>query len=500
MRGDSFFTYHLYLDNNFFGVIYSEYKLLSSLDDKINKKTYGRFNLIEKEGIKLTFLNEKKFKELSSSLFSVFSIENPTKMYLIPSSGPDIIVEKATEDITFISRFVSLLNNLGINIYDIYVFPDKPNISHNISRMILYDLKRLKETNVNTTEEQKKKILDFVSGYFHDYDIKYNKSVIFPSIYKDGNKFFVISFAIIRFILYFSYVFTRLVNIIKLAGKLGFAKEEFCYLIEVFTIEYIPSFTNDHNFIEKIGDSIIDVFTNKSIITSLVQKKTFHLTSQIKKTVSNRFFNVIAEYFEFENCLIGPNDCEKVLGDCFEALIGIYFLKNGYDKSLDFWKNLLFTVPRDKLLEFDIMKTIELAKTSIESYRLDLTPCANPPSYLQDICDGLVLPPQVVFDTNSDFSSKCKLFGITILKHAITLKLSELSRCNFEVTKTLLSKEYLNDVATKLGMKNSKILRMITGAIFIQNDYHSTLNMIMNKIIPLLNLDIDNIPQSERNE
>ena len=481
-----FYVYSLKLDENFFGTIMYPLPLMHEKLTDQDIQTWGRFFIQSKSQKELSFLMTKKLTELTNAISECVGINFPKNFILFPSISEDVDLTFSQNETEFIKSFVLLLNKFNFDFKEIYTYPSKPNMHIQDVYKTSYELKKLSESNkINLNEEMKEEILSLFSHYFPDLETVYDESKsVFPIICdKNETEYFSPGMSLLKFISYFRSFLCSLVHINRLISPFNVDASFFPYLIQSFSLEFIPSFVRNHNIAERLGDAILDVVVTHSMISALIGKKNYFLNKQIKVAVSNKLFGIIGEQFDFQNCFIGPFDVAKLPGDCFEAIVGSLYTVYGYEKVCKFWRDMLFSIPTEKLQEMDVMKAIESMKVGIESTSIALIPDEDTPENIKKLIGTLTLPPK---DENLQLQIKCKLIGAALLKLSIVFTVISDLTCAEDTALIPYhsSKESLNKVAEKLGLKNSKYLRVLIGGLMLQNGFERTMAFVQSKVAP----------------
>ena len=485
-----FYIYSLKLKQNVFGLIFSHYPLLHQPSTEEDQETWGQFFIEFLEENELSFVQTKRLSEITNELGEAVRIKFPKDFLLIPCYKRATDNEFAKSEIGFIKEFLNILYSADIDFKEIYKYPSKPNMHIQEVFSTSYQLKMLTETiDPKFTPEIKKQLLDVTSRFYPTclIHMKENTS-IFPVFY-DNDLFesFSPAIGILQFCSYFRSFLSALDHIIQLFSKLRLDVSFFPYLLQSFSLEFIPSFVRNHNFTERIGDAVLDVVVTHSMVSALISKQNYFLNKQIKIAVSNKLFGIIGEQLDFTSCFIGPYDIEKLPGDCFEAIAGSLFNVYSYEKVCDFWREMLFIIPQEKAQELDVLKAVEAMKVGIKSDSIEVIPDNDSPDNILNLIGKLVPPPK---DDDGKLQIKCKLIGTAFIKLSIVLTV--IRKLKLASDTSLIphhsSKESLNKVAEKLGLKNSKFLRVLVGGLMLTNGFEPTMRFMQTKVIPLFEI------------
>ncbi|EAX97998.1 hypothetical protein TVAG_114500 [Trichomonas vaginalis G3] len=455
--------------------------------NNMDKETWGRFDIKFIKNDKISFLQSRKLDTISNQICNDMGINLPKNFYLIPTLSTEFDIETAKNETNFMILFTTILKKSNIDPLLIYKYPENPNTHSREVYQQSVDLHRLVEIEHNFTPETEREIETLLQQYLDVSGIKFTQNSIFPKISLNKDELFSPAFSMIKFISYFRSYLNALSKIIPLLSTFEIDQNNFPHLVECFSLEFIPSFVKNHNTSERIGDAILEVVITNSIISSLVGKKNYFVNKQIRIAVSNKLFGVIGEHFNFPSCFIGPFDVEKLPGDCFESIAGKLYKLYGYDKVVTFWQKSLFAIPIDVAQKMDIVKAIEVMKISMQSSSMDLTPDPNLDIKIKNLIGNNLVPPPVIKD---EMLTKCKLIGAALIKLGIVeqviARIHETEECI--LIQSIGSKSSIDSVAKKLGLKDSKHLRIICGGIMLQNDFEKTREFIEVKIIPHFNI------------
>ena len=483
-----FYCYSLGLDSNYFGLILFNHPLLHKNIANSDKEMWGRFKIEEIEEKELNFLMTKHLSAITEKISEASGIEFPKNFLIFPSLTKDIDIEFAKNESNFLIEFLNLINSTGFDFKSIYIYPNHPNQYLKAVQKTAFELRKLTERNNNFDAATKESIIGICSSYFSECEIVDNEASIFPHVIQNGEEAFLPSFALIKFIAYFRSFLGSLKSIVPLITAFNVEKDFMPYLIEAFTLEYIPSFSKNHNVSERLGDAVLDVVVSTTMISALMGKKNYFLNQQIRLAVSNKLFGIIGDQYKFSDCFIGPWDIEKLPGDCFESVVGGLYTVYGYERVCDFWRNVLFSIPLEVAQKMDVLKAIEAMKVSVDSGSVDLTPNPNPPDYIKNVIGNLIPPP---VDKEGELHIKTKIIGAALIKLSIVHTVLSNLKCEKDaiIIQECCSKESINKVAEKMGIRNSMFLRVLVGGIMLQNGFEKTIGFVQTKIAPLFEIE-----------
>lgn len=488
-------SYNLSLDQLDFGILLSTMPVLRESVRNGDKETWGRFKISHKGEINISWVQRREIMRISEIFSSLIFTKAPEGLLFIPSCNGEIDYEFLKSEKEFCYRFISIYKEYQFDFENIYAFPENPNTNSPETVQSYKELISLKENGKKLSNDAQLRIIELCESFFPSRKFAFLKDSALPSISFNGNPEFSPSIYLIKFISYFKYFFKAIPAIITIMNSFGIDSHYMPSILESFTLERIPSLVANHNILERIGDSVIDIVVSSSVVRAMIESPNLYINQQIRIIVSNRFFKIIGHQYQFEKALIGPEDQDKVVGDCLESLIGFVFLNFGYEYVCDFWKKMLFTLPITVIQELGLTKAIESLKLGVESKTFNMEPAKQVPKEFSILCNNLIMPPERTFSNNDEFSIKCKLIGTSVYKHCVVIKTIQqmIDKKNLELIKTYTSKTSMDQVAINAGLSGSKKMREFLGGLFLQNGYLQTMDFLQSQIITKSELKVFHI-------
>ncbi|OHS99305.1 hypothetical protein TRFO_34277 [Tritrichomonas foetus] len=477
--------YSIFLDESICGLMYSILPLLHDPIRESDKATWGHFSIRPNGEENLGWVQKKKMLQITnkilSSLNPEFKDNKSQDIFFIPASNENLNLEFATTHSEILYSFATAFLNSGINLSDIYKMPENPNLfvlndpNHhsNETYTALHDLIMLKENipeNLN------------IDKLFPNNEFQFTNDSIFPVNH---------NFGLLKFIIYFRSIIFRIGNLSNLLRNLSLNESIFPFLIEAFTVEFIPSFTHNHNSFEKLGDAILSLCVIIDIIKALPDQPLYYINHKYGKSISNSIFNVIGAQFNFEKCVIGPIDEEKVPADCFEALSGVIFYLNGFQSITEFWKQRIFDIDDNYLNANQLTKTVNSIKLCLNNEITNIKPSQNMPNYAKNyVINGLNPPALDAFTQGTEIQQKCKMIGSAFLKSSFARYVFSRMKNDEDILliERKMKKESLNEIAQQIGFPSSRQLKIFIGGMFLTNDYDSIEKIVVEHFIPVFNL------------
>jgi hypothetical protein len=404
---------------------------------------------------------------------------NTTHFLLIPSSSPDIVLHEAQAIASFTADYISLCDQYSLDLLEVFEYPAHPNrydpvtIRTPETYETVHRLAQLIESPRVVPLDFVRKAADLCGSVTFDRGV-------FP---KESNP----GLAMIKFVCYFRSFLSRLPALANLLQAFSLEPAFFPDLIEAFTIEFIPSFVHHHNTLEKLGDGIVKVIVTLASVQALLRHPIDRVNKRINLVVSNSLFGAIASRYEFEACVIGPIDEEKVPADCFEAVLGAVYARSGYDKLWSFWTARLSALDSRELEVRGLKGTIDAMLLDLQH---SIAPCETSiPSYMAAFIGALRPPPEESLQPG-DFQQKCKMIGAAFVKASLCLSVYRTIQSvdEFLIVDQKAKKENVEIVAKTLGFPNQRQLKVFLGGLLLVNQFDDVIAMAEGLIIPAFEL------------
>lgn len=494
----SMLNFHQYIlsinedDENLFGLLFSPLPILYDPLREIDKISWSNFFFKYNGVVSLPWVQKRKLQQITSKLLSSISSDFQSKeFFLIPAKSNSIDIEFATSETDALISYVSKLSDSSINLLEIYKMPEHPNEfvegdPNHHSQETYTDVRNLSLLKENITSE-----VDLNQLFENKY--KFNPDSIFP-IDTTTN-----SFTLLKFISYFRYFLKSLPNLYKLSKQFSFNDSFFPYLIESFTVEFIPSSTHHHNSLEKLGDTVLSLCIVSDIIKALPGQPLYYINHKYNKSISNDFFNAISSQNNFQNCIIGPIDEEKVPADCFEAISGAIFTVNGYKSISNFWKERVFDIDDSFIEKNQLKKTINSMRLNLKNSITDVQPTKSMPPYAKQLFDSymnsnenndLIMPAQDAFTQGSEMQQKCKMIGAAFLKMMIAKNVFSRMKKDDDllIIEMKSKKASVEEVAQKIGFPSSRQIKIFIGGLFLTNSFDDVEKIFNSQLTPQFEL------------
>lgn len=480
---------------NPFGLLFSPLPILYNPLREIDVNSWGNFFFKDCGIVSLPWVQKHKLQQITSKLLGSISSDFQFKdIFLIPAKNDTIDLEFATTESDILISFITTLSNSSINLLEIYKMPEHPNEfveddPNHHSKETYEDVRNLALLKENINIFNSVDLNDLFSDNY-----QFNTDSIFP-INSNTN-----SFTLLKFISYFRYFLKSLPNLINLSKQFSFDNSFFPYLVESFTIEFIPSPTHHHNSLEKLGDTILSLCVVTDVIKALPGQPLYYINHKYNKSISNSLFNTIGSQNNFQSCVIGPIDEEKVPADCFEAISGAIFHIKGYDAISSFWKQRIFDIDDSFLEKNQLKKTINSMKLNLSNSITNAQPTKNMPPYakelfenyknLSEINNGFNAPAQDAFTQGSEMQQKCKMIGAAFLKMCIAKNVFSRMKKDEDllIIEQKSKKASVEEVAQKIGFPSSRQIKIFIGGIFLTNGFDDVEKMVNQQLIPQFEL------------
>ena len=488
-------NYHQYIlstneQQNIFGVLISPLPILYDPPREIDMVSWSNFFFKYSGTITLPWVQKRKLQQITTKLLSSLSSEFQLKdIFLIPAQNDSYDIDFALSETDVLISFISELTKLKINM------PEHPN------EFVLDDPNH--HSQETYTDARNLALLKENENIFNTVDLNklfkgqyiFSSNSIFPTNYNTN------SFTLLKFISYFRYFLRSLPNLINLCQKFSFDNSFFPYLIESFTIEFIPSPTHHHNSFEKLGDTVLSLCIVTDIIKALPGQPLYYINHKYNKSISNDLFNTIGNQNNFQDCIIGPLDDQKIPADCFEAISGALYSLNGYQSISDFWKQRIYDIDDTFLEKNQLKKTINSIQLSLKNSITNCQPTKNMPPYAMQLFESsqkveiseeitLNAPAQDSFTQGSEMQQKCKMIGAAFLKMSIAKFVFDRMKKDDDllIIERKAKKESVEEVAQKIGFPSSRQVKVFIGGLFLTNGFEVVQKVVDEKIIPLFEL------------
>lgn len=474
-----------------FGLLISPLPILHDSVREIDTITWGKFFFKYNGSVSLSWIEKRKLQQITSKLMNSLSQTFQFKdIFLVPAQNENINIDFATSETDFLISFITTILNSSINLLEIYKMPEHPNEfvqddPNHHSQETYTDVRNLALLKENENIFNSIDLNKLFKGKFN-----FNPNSIFPINCEPH------TFNLIKFISYFRYFLKSLPNLINLSKKFSFSDSFFPYLIESFTVEFIPSPTHHHNSLEKLGDTILSLCVCNDVIKVLPDQPLYYINHKYNKSISNGLFNTIGSQNNFQDCVIGPIDEEKVPADCFEAISGAIFSVNGYQKLSDFWKQRIFDIDESFQVKNQLTKTIKSMQLNLRNNITDVQPTKNMPPYASQLIQiynsshedqpALNAPAQDAFTQGSEMQQKCKMIGSAFIKSAIAKNVFSRMKKDEDILiiEQKSKKESVEEVAKKIGFPSSRQIKVFIGGVFLTNNYADVEKIVDEQIIP----------------
>ena len=479
---NQFFHYSLSFDGKIFAAFFSTFPALYEDIRNIDKLTWSKFDVSFVGKTTIGWVQKKKMSQITSNILSSFCSDfKQQDFFLIPSKKQEIDIDFASNEANFLINFAQKMKENSINLLEIYKMPEHPNEfvadGQNHHSQQTYDdfsnLCLLKEVpqsiNLNTVFSKE--------GY------QFDQESVFP-IHPEHD------FSLLKFISYFRYLIFRIPNLLQLLKSFSLDNSYFPFLVEAFTLEFIPSFSHHHNTYEKLGDAILGLCIVTDVIKALPDQPLYYINHKYNKSISNSLFNAIGAQYHFDKCVIGPIDEEKVPADCFEALAGVLFYNKGYSEINSFWQQRIFDIDDSFLNANQLTKTIKSMRLNLRNAVTDIKPSTNIPPYAQQFVGNLNFPAHDAFTNKTEIQQKCKMIGASFLKAIVALCVFTKRRKDEDmlIIEQKVKKNSLEEISQKIGFPNARQLKIFIGGLFLTNDYEQVKNLIIEQFIPYFEL------------
>jgi hypothetical protein len=401
------------------------------------------------------------------------------RFLVVPSASPDVDLREAQAAAAFAASYILLCDRHSLGLLGVFEYPAHPN---------RYDPVTVRTPETYDTVHRLARLIESPRAVPPDFVRAATE--LCGSVTFDGGVFPRESnpgLAMVKFVCYFRLFLSRLPALANLLQAFSLDPTFFPDLIEAFTIEFIPSFVHHHNTLEKLGDGLLKVIVTLASVQALLARPIDRVNRRINRTVSNSLFGAIASRYEFDKCVIGPIDEEKVPADCFEAVIGGVYMRWGYDKLWSFWIARISALdPRE--LETRHLKG--LTDAMLLDLRPSISPCETPiPSYMAAFVGALRPPPEESLQPG-DFQQKCKMIGAAFLKAVLCVAVYRTIQYvdEFLIVDQKAKKENVDVVAKALGFPNQRQLKVFLGGLLLVNQFDGVLTMAEGLIIPAFEL------------
>lgn len=481
---NEFHSYSVSLNGNHFALMISKLPLLHRPLKPIDSLTWGSFSFFENEKLVLPWVQKRKITQMTQKIMNAVGIKfTSIDIFIIPSNTHDLNIDQAQSETSFIEQYLQALASNSIDALSIYAMPEHPNQYTEETTNTYQNLINLIEISQNKSKECITQLKTLCDSKFDKYE--FSEDSIYPNTANFG-----VSIAYMKFLSYFRMILSKISSLQSLHSQLSLELDMFPYLIESFTLEFIPSFTHHHNSAEKLGDTALSLCIVSDLVRALISHPTHFLNHRYNLAISNNLFNAIGRHYSFSECIVGPIDEEKVPADCFEAISGHVFAKSGYDALHNFWKQSMFGIDEQFLQENRVVKTFEVMKLGVDINSIDMTPSDSIPQYAEKYIGSLVPPPKDTFVKKSDFQTKCKMIGASFLKCSLALcvfrrfKTSE----DIKIIEQRACNDYVNQVAPNLGFPDGRMFKVFLGGMFLSNSFDSLFELMEKEFIPSFDL------------